>query len=356
MANVTNYQCPNCYGPLHFDSKTQKNVCDYCGSSFSTDEIEAHFQEKNENAVHVEDAATTWSSEESEHLRTFTCPSCGSQLTGDETMAATNCPYCGNPNMIPSQFEGSVKPKYVLPFQVDKKKAEEGLLQFYRGKPFLPKSFKEQNQIEKIKGVYVPFWLFDGDVHVEGTYATTQVTSFRRGDDQITETKHFIVDRAGDIGFQQVPTDASSKMKDSFMDAIEPFDFTKLTDFQMAYFAGYYADRYDVTQEEDRSRAVNRMIHTAQSELESTVIGYATVRATDQNARTSNIHAEYAFIPVWLIATNWNGKPYQFAMNGQSGKMIGDPLPVDKKKVVLTFLLITIALMALFYALFFFMK
>ena len=33
--------------------------------------------------------------------------------------------------------------------------------------------------------------------------------------------------------------------------------------------------------------------------------------------------------PVWLLNTTWNGNKYTFAMNGQTGKFVGD-LPVDK--------------------------
>ncbi len=353
MSNVTNYQCPNCSGPLHFDSKTQMNVCDYCGSTFTTEEIEKYYQEKNEKAIHVEEnPSSSWSDEEAEHLRTFTCPSCGAQLTGDETMAATNCPYCGNPNLIPSQFEGSVKPKYVIPFEVGKEEAQNSLIQFYKGKPFLPKSFRNENEIEKIKGVYVPFWLFDGKVHVEGNYNTTQVRVFRQGDDEITETKHFHVERAGDISFARVPTDASSKMKDSFMDAIEPFEFDKLTDFKMAYFAGYYADRYDVSKEDDTERATNRMKNTAKANLRDTVIGYASVMPVREDAEIMSLRADYAFLPVWLIATKWKGKSYQFALNGQTGKMIGDNLPIDWGKVILTFVGLTVLFMVIFYIIF----
>ena len=36
-----------------------------------------------------------------------------------------------------------------------------------------------------------------------------------------------------------------------------------------------------------------------------------------------------ALFPVWLLSTSWRGENYLFAMNGQTGKFVGD-LPVDK--------------------------
>ena len=37
----------------------------------------------------------------------------------------------------------------------------------------------------------------------------------------------------------------------------------------------------------------------------------------------------YALLPVWMLSTRWRGKDYLFAMNGQTGKLVGD-LPMSK--------------------------
>ena len=39
--------------------------------------------------------------------------------------------------------------------------------------------------------------------------------------------------------------------------------------------------------------------------------------------------AKYALFPVWVLSTSWRGENYIFAMNGQTGKFVGN-LPVDK--------------------------
>ena len=347
---LTTYQCPNCNGPLKFNPKIQKLQCENCGSTFTTDEIDKYFYEENKEALSIDDkkkqkeAAETlqWSKEEAETLRAYHCPSCGAQLIADVNTGATSCPYCGNPTIVPSQFSGSLKPDYIIPFKLIKEDAIQQLKNFYKGKPLLPKTFIEENHIEEIKGVYVPFWLYDGsaDAHIRA-HATT-VSSYETHDERITTTLHFRVERDGSVDFQMVPADASSKMPDDFMDAIEPFHYNDLVPFQLSYLTGYLADKYDVSSQEDEKRVNARIRNTTLQCISQSIRPYATYipEREDVEIYPGNVH--YAFLPVWMLSTRYNGKNYLFAMNGQTGKMIGDDLPTDKKKAVLLFLGITV--------------
>lgn len=179
-AQVTNYKCPACGGPLHFDGDIGKLKCDYCDSTFDVASIEAmHADDESEAmaeyALAEEEkktrAASEWDTSEmtsdwgegSEKLKVYSCPSCGAELICDETTAATSCPYCGNPAVVPGQLGGALKPDFVIPFKLSKEDAIAALKEHYKGKKLLPKSFTESNHINEIKGVYVPFWLFDGE-------------------------------------------------------------------------------------------------------------------------------------------------------------------------------------------------
>ena len=358
---LTNYQCPNCNGPLRFDPVSSKLKCDSCGSTFTVDEIDKVFFEKNQEAISVdaekkqqENAELLqWNEEEAKNMRAYNCPSCGAQLISDANTAATRCPYCGNPTVVPAQFEGSLKPDYVIPFKLIKEDAVKELKNFYKGKPFLPKAFTESNHIEEIKGVYVPFWLYDGtvDAHLRGSATTS--SSYETDDEIVTTTRHFRIERDGTVEFQKVPADGSSKMPDDFMDSIEPFDYKDLVPFQMSYLPGYLADKYDVSIEEDAERVNQRIKNTTISLLEETVTGYQTYVSDKTNTTITPATVHYAFLPVWLLSTQYQGKNYLFAMNGQTGKMIGDDLPIDKTKMILRFLLITVIGIALLYVILF---
>ncbi|MBR5342844.1 MAG: hypothetical protein IK149_02970 [Oscillospiraceae bacterium] len=338
---ITNYQCPACTGPLHFVGKSGRLECEYCGSSFSVKEIEALYKDKEAAAaaagVQAQSAEAAQAAEEysfqqgADGLKVYSCPSCGAELFCDETTAATSCPYCGNPTVVPGQFHGQQKPDYVLPFKLDKNAAVAALKNFYKGKKLLPRAFSDQNHIEEIKGVYVPFWLFDGRVSADIRYAATRVRSYTSGKYRITETDHFDVRRAGTLDFRRIPADGSTKMPDAMMDSIEPFDYDELKSFSTAYLPGFLADIYDVPAEDASERAVRRACATSAAKIGGTAVGYSTCTPVSQQVDMPRPRAKYALLPVWMLSTRWNGKNYLFAMNGQTGKLIGD-LPVSMGK------------------------
>lgn len=362
---VTNYQCPACTGPLHYSAKSGKLACDYCGSSFDVAEIEALYARKEAEAAAAKQAADAkaeaaqaakdeaaeaaaasggWDTSdlsrdwgaEADGLRVYSCPSCGAELICDQSTAATACPYCGNPAIVPGQFSGALRPDYILPFRLSKDDAVQALRAHYKGKPFLPRSFTSANHIEQIQGVYVPFWLFDGGAEGAASYRASNTNVFETGDYEITETRHYHVVRAGSLAFEKIPVDASSKMPDDHMDSIEPFDYAQLRPFSTAYLPGYLADKYDVTIDDSRDRADTRCRETLAQALRDTVTGYGAcvTEREDIALRRSKVH--YALLPVWMLSTKWNGESFLFAMNGQTGKLVGD-LPTDRGRYWGTF-------------------
>jgi len=338
-SELNNYQCPSCTGPLKFSPDTGNLSCEFCGSQYDLAQIEELYREKENAAAEAAQKSDQWDTSDltedwgadGDNMRTYNCPSCTAELMCEETTAATGCPYCGNPTVIPGQFHGSLKPDYVLPFKLEKKDAVEALKKHYGKRFFLPKYFKEQNHIEKVQGIYVPFWLFDAEVEGSANYKATRTRSYREGDYRVTDTMHYHVNRAGNMTFEKVPVDASSKMPDEHMDSIEPFHYDELKPFSMAYLPGFLADKYDVTVDQSKSRADLRCENTFDQELRDTVLGYHSVVQTGSRKVLYRGKVHYALMPVWLLNTKWNGKDFLFAMNGQTGKMAGD-LPVDKKK------------------------
>jgi len=200
-----------------------------------------------------------------------------------------------------------------------------------KGKRLLPNLFRSENRISEVKGVYVPFWLFDADADAHIRYHATRIRTWSDRDYDYTETQHYAILRSGDLSFTHVPVDGSSRMPDDLMESIEPFDFSSAVDFQTAYLSGYLADRYDVNADDSIGRANERVKKSTESVFASTVVGYHTVVPENTSVRLANGRVRYALYPVWLLNTVWNGKTFSFAMNGQTGKFVGD-LPVDKGK------------------------
>ena len=353
-AQVTNYKCPACTGPLHFVGASGKLECDYCGASYDVAEIEALYAEKEEKAAAAQQSAGEKAAAEKEAaekaagesewdmsglssdwgadadgMKAYSCPSCGAQLICEATTAATSCPYCGNPTVVPGQFAGTLKPDFVIPFKLSREDAVQRLKKHYKGKVFLPRSFSGENHIKEICGVYVPFWMFSGEAEGDAHFDATRSRTYKSGDYRVTETDHYDAYRAGSLAFEKIPVDASEKMPDEHMDSIEPYDYSELKPFSTAYLPGFLADKFDVSAEDSRRRADARCVGTLRSALEKTVSGYETCSARESNTTIRRGKVHYALMPVWMLNTKWRGKDFLFAMNGQTGKLVGD-LPVDK--------------------------
>ena len=333
MAVLQDFKCPCCDGAIEFDSNLQKMKCPYCSSEFEMADLQAYSDALNgrleDNMQWDATAGSEWQPGETEGMRVYTCNTCGGEIVGDETIGATECPFCGNPVVVTGQFAGVLKPDLVIPFKLDKKTAMEALKKHYGGKRLLPKTFKDENRVKEVKGLYVPVWLFNADAQGHVLYKASRVRTWSDSRYRYTETSYFNVIRAGGIGFENVPVDGSTKMDDALMESIEPFDISDAVDFQTAYLAGYLADKYDVDAENSIQRANTRIKQSTEDAFRTTVQGYTSVTPISTNISLQNGTAKYALYPVWILNTQWNGQNYTFAMNGQTGKLAGD-LPLDK--------------------------
>ena len=337
MASQIEYKCPCCGGAIAFDPLLQKLKCPYCDTEFDAETLKHYDDELKQDAPDEMNwqmpGGNEWYAGETAGMRVYVCRSCGGEIIGDETLAATSCPYCGNPVVLMGQFAGDLKPDLVIPFKLDKNAAKEGLSKHLTGKRLLPKVFKTQNHIDEIKGLYVPFWLFDASVDASIRYKGARVRHWSDSRYNYTETSYFALIRSGNVAFSCVPVDGSSKMEDDLMESIEPFDMSQAVDFQTAYLAGYLADKYDVDAESSIDRANERVKRSTEEEFASTCVGYTGVTPENSNIRLFNGRARYALFPVWILNTTWNGQNYRFAMNGQTGKFVGN-LPLDKKALL----------------------
>ena len=272
---------------------------------------------------------TQWRTEES--VRAYQCPSCGGEILTDDNTAATFCPYCDNPTVLPHQVTGTLKPDGVIPFKTTREDATAAFLKSCKGRPLLPKFFTSQSRLEKITGMYVPFWLYDCDAKYQGTYKATHIRSWSDSKYHYTRTEHFLLERGANAAFARIPMDGSEKMDDEYMESIEPYDYSAIVPFDMGYLSGYLAESYDVPAESGESRVRQRVEESMKDMIASSTIGYNTVVPAGSQVTVAQGKANYVLMPVWMLNTRYNGKLYTFAMNGQTGKISGT-YPVCKSK------------------------
>ena len=340
--DVIEYKCPNCGGGLKFDSKSQNMSCPYCGTEFDVEAVKQYATEAEKAQVDSIDWETydknsgsgDWKEGEQDGLRLYVCQSCGGELECDETQSATFCPYCGNPVIMSDRVSSGFRPDIVIPFKKTKDDAKISFFNFIKKKYLVPNDYARSVKIDSITGMYVPYWLYDADTETNAVLKAEKVRKYTTPSYYVTETKHYRLTRTGIAAYKDLPVDGLNKIENEFTEAIEPFDMKESKDFDRAYLSGYFADKYDVSAEDGKPIANNRMKNTNDNLIKNSVTGYSSVSIERSQINVSNGKIRYAVFPVFLMNTMYKGKKYTFAVNGQTGKFAGN-LPYSKAKATI---------------------
>ncbi|WP_242941631.1 TFIIB-type zinc ribbon-containing protein [Parasporobacterium paucivorans] len=322
--------CPNCGANMRFDSEIQKMHCDHCGTEIAVDEIKVDGKEEPEETAEPEKPPQQEKTgEKTGNFKTYKCPSCGAELLTDENTSATFCGFCGNSTLIEDRLKDELMPAQLIPFKISQDEAKDIYRQWSRKGGLTPKGFREQSTIEKMTGIYVPYWLYDYHTNAKLDAHCTRVRRQIRGDVEYIHTDNFKVIRDIDAEYVMVPADASEKMPDEVMEKLEPYSYKDLLDFEMPYLSGFYAEKYNYGNEELRSRIEDRVSKYAYDSARDTIQGYATVAVTGQDVQTRKDSVKYTLLPVWMLNYRYKGVNYLFAINGQTGKLVGN-LPISR--------------------------
>ncbi|WP_026508991.1 hypothetical protein [Butyrivibrio sp. LC3010] len=348
---LTEYECPACGGVMNFNAKNQMLSCPYCDTQIKVGDYVAPRQAEQDKDAKADSnewlsEGTEWKPGETDGMVVYSCQSCGGEIVASENEGSLTCPFCSNNVVVKEKFAGDLRPDYVIPFKKNKQDAMDAYAGYVKGKLLLPKVFFAQNHIDKIRGIYIPYWLYDAKINANYNFHATKVRTWSDSDYNYTETSHFDVVREGNEEFSHVPHDASKEMPDDLMESIEPFSFGEAVPFNSGYLAGFLANRYDVNAKDTQKHILDRMKHTVEEDIKNSVTGYSSVNISSKDQKISSLTHRYALYPVWLLNTSWNGNNYLFAMNGQSGKFVGN-LPVDKGKAVLLYILSSLGFTAL---------
>ncbi len=328
MSTTVTYQCPNCSAGLLFDAEKQKFSCEFCLSEFDETELA-----NTDSAQRAEEAAKN-AEEFCSHMNEYFCSSCGAEIVADENTAADFCYYCHNPVVLVGKLSGQMQPNKIIPFKYDKATAKEKFLGVVKKKWFLPKSFFADDQLEKISGVYYPFWVTDADTTSAINARATRVRSWTRGNYRYTETSRFAVNRSGFIHFEDIVTSALSDADKAMLEGILPYPSDSLMPFSMPYLSGFTAKKRDIEREALTGEVRGRMENYAETLLRSTILGYNTVTVTSKHVNVLKSHWEYSLMPIWILTyKDKKNRVYTYAMNGFTGKIYGE-YPFDLKKVL----------------------
>lgn len=324
--SAATYKCPNCGSAVHFGVRTQRLDCPHCGSSFAIEDIRPPKPVEAPERVH---------SEFGEEVRAYSCPSCGARVVVPDGAAATFCVFCRNPTLLADRLRDGFKPSRILPFRQDIAEAKKKFREHCRG-ALVPAAFREKKNIEHIRGLYAPFWLFSCRCHAKVTLHCEKKIRWSTSSHDHTKTEIYEEVREGDFTFSNVPADGSKALDDVLMQKIEPFDYSKLRPFEMAYLAGHLAEVYDVPAEAVAHHVKRRVRQAAEDALRCSATGYASVSVKHSKCKISDMTSEYVMAPVWILVSRHKDKNYVFAMNGQTRNLAGD-LPLCWKRAMTWF-------------------
>ncbi len=342
MKKVLDEKCPNCGASLKFNSKKEKFLCDYCQGEFTLEEIK---EKKKETSTLKSEFNLK------EDLNGYHCDNCGAEIISLDNITSTTCLYCKSTAIIKNRLSGIYKPDSIITFKYEKEDAIKAFQNLCKGRLLLPKDFSNLDNIQEMQGLYVPFWLYDIDNEAYLKADCTKVTTWVDRKNVYTKTSFYEVERGGELSFESVPNDAAIRFDDTIMNAIEPFDYKDLKDFEIGYLAGFLSEKYDVSKEDAYQNIEKRINLDSRNYLESKISSYETKNIKENTNQLTVKNTKYVLLPVWVLNLKYKDKIYHFAMNGQSGKLVGE-IPVDIKKLLLlifsTFIGVIVLLLGIF--------
>jgi len=279
------------------------------------------------------------------------CSKCSAAVITDQSTVIMFCAFCGSPMFIAEQLVGVRKPDGVIPFKVDRAEATSALYEWCKYGIFTPVNFMKKSNIEKLTGIYVPFWLFDCDVDLDISADANTINFIHSGGRQsnhITKTTStYKIIRKSKIHWEKIPFDGVSQVDDALMEDIEPFDYGAIEAFDMKHLTGFLIDKYDESPEALEAKLNDRLNQYCKTFFESSASQYSEIsNIVDRSVRHQPI-SRYALFPVWMLNYKYLGKSYTFAMNGQTGKVSGKP-PKSIGKILFLGLVILPALVFVF--------
>ena len=333
--------CKNCAGTLVFDPTKHELVCKICGQTFAAEDISDYSEELLSDDINTLRKRSHITESSYYDANIYTCNHCGAEVLIHGSESSTFCIYCGNPAIVFSRVSKQVKPDGIIPFKITKEQALANVKEQVSGAAFVPSELKDF-KIDKIRGIYIPYWLVDVSFHDAIVVDTLRFNN----DNEVVGTDHYGI--AGSCEFRGVMCDASTRFANDMSFKLEPYFLKDMVDFDPDYLAGFYSDVSDISLKELRNLATKRCDLMFREMVSNRVPGKGyTVRDCSPAADLHN-DPVYAMFPVWCLTYTFEDLPHTILVNGQTGKVVG-AVPFDRKKAIkyITFWTLLISLIIL---------
>jgi DNA-directed RNA polymerase subunit RPC12/RpoP len=332
--SVKQFPCQSCGAKVEFKPGTEELECPYCGHRNAIPQSEEDIVELD-FAVYLAKASND---EDIQESKVVACTSCGAKSTLDPNITSGDCAFCGSPVVMEqTSDQRAIKPKSLIPFQINRKVALESFREWLGSLWFAPSGLARYARMDDgINGMYTPYWTFDSDTtsHYSGQrgdhYWETE-TYTERDSEGNTETKTRQVRRtrwtsvSGVVWnqFDDVLVVASKSLPAALVGGLAPWGLAALTGYNEDFLSGFRTESYTVELEAgfDKGRVI--MDNAIDSDVRRD-IGGDEQRVGSIRTRHDNITFKHVLLPVWISAYRYSKKPYRFLVNGQTGQVAGE--------------------------------
>ncbi len=334
------YSCGACGGTVHFDPDTQNLKCEYCSSitEFTPPEIEI---EAYDLEAGLEQCNTDWKQES----RVIHCDSCGAETVLEGRNTSQSCAFCDSPHVSDIDSQPGIKPESLIPFQLCEAKAKQSFKKWIKGKFFADTKAKSAHRMDNIKGVYVPYWVFDTDTTTSYKGKRGKRVRTGSGKNRRTSTRWTNVSGVYEKNFRNVNICGSDQIKKMGLSEKMEYKFEELKGYSPVYLSGFVAEKYIRGVEDSWEICKNKIKKAIVSGIKRQ-IGGDRQQVTSMKTQYENTKYKHVLCPIFVSVYKYKDKEYPFIVNGQSGKIEGKyPLSVPKVIGAVVVALIVISLL-----------
>ena len=340
----TDRKCPQCDGVMNFDPEIGKTLCPFCGYEEEIEEDEVFSSSAEE--LDFEQAELTGNCNWGVEKKTVICKNCSAETIYDALDVANECPYCGSNQVMEAHDKNSLAPNGVVPFSITSDTAASNFKKWIGKKFFCPKLAKESAKPDSFKGIYLPYWTFDAQTQTRYVAHYGKERRVKSGDNYKTVVDWYKTKGTYSEFIDDQLVLASTKHDSAILKRLEPFNTAENKAYKPEYVAGFLAERYSIGLQDGWTKAKEFIQLRLQKNITEKIrkSNHADrVKNLRINTAYSNITYKYLMLPIWISSFQYNGKIYQFMVNGQTGKVYGQT-PISVIKVILTILGIILAI------------
>ena len=351
------HACPACGAQAEWSPSKQKLVCPFCGTE-SPYNIHAAG-----GAVEEIDLVTTlrempdelrgWDTER----RSVQCQSCKAVMVFEPSKVGKNCEFCGSPALVDyEELKSPIRPQSLLPFKWSQDQVRDAMKRWYASKWFAPGKLKSRALVDQVKGLYIPYWTFDAQVHCPWTadagyyYYTTESYTDNQGKSQTRQVRHVRWEPAAgvvDHFFDDEPVPATKGVNERLLRGVEPFPTKELIPYDTAYLSGFVVEHYQVVLL-DAANESRQQMHDQLMTLCAAQVPGDTQRNLRIDPDYSGLTFKHILVPVWLLTYMYGTKGYQVVANGYTGIIAGQyPKSVWKILFVVALALVVLTIIVL---------